>query len=135
MTTEFTGKDLVLSWIYSGGTVAMNADYRSVTWAPAVDMVDTTAGADTTRTRIATIIDATATVNLVAQTDGTALRTALAAGTGGTLIIGPEGTATNKRKISMPAICAGATYEFPYADVVTISATFNANGAFTDTNY
>jgi hypothetical protein len=129
---EYTGKDLLLNWVHSGGTVALNGDFRTVNWQPTTDMADATAGADTTRVRIATIKDATAAVQLLAQTGGTALLTLLAAGTNGTLIIQPEGTATGKVKITFPSISAGAQYTFPYNDVVAISCNFSANGAFTE---
>lgn len=132
---EFTGKDLVLQWIHSGGTTALQGDYRSVNWQPAVDFAETTAGSDTHRGRIATIKDATAAIALVDQTGGTAVYAALQPGVSGTLIIGPEGTATGKRKITFPAISAGGQYTYPYNDVVTIACTFNGNGAFTDGAY
>jgi hypothetical protein len=132
---EYTGSSMVLSWIYSGGTVALNGDYRTASWQPAADMVDTTAGSDANHTFISTLTNASANITLLAQTDGTAIRTALAAGTSGTLIIGPEGTASGKRKITMPAISGGAQYDFTYNDVVTITCSFQCTGAYTDAAY
>lgn len=132
---EFTGSALVVSWIYSGGTVDLSADFRTLDWQPTTDFADSTAGSDTTRTRLATIKDATAAYAGVGQTGGTVVAAALAPGTSGTLIIGPEGTASGKRKITFPSLSQGAQYSIPYADVVTLSCSFVANGAWTDATY
>ena len=132
---EFTGSALIVQWIYSGGTVDLSADFRTVDWQPTTDMADSTAGSDTTRTRLATIKDATAAYTGVGQTGGTIIAAALAPGTSGTLIIGPEGTATGKRKITFPALSQGVQYSFPYSDVVTLSNSWLANGAWTDATY
>ena len=123
---------MVLNWIYSGGTISIAGDYRTCTWSPVVDLVDTSAGSDTYKGRLPALKDATASVTLVAQTGGTAINAALAPGTGGTLLIQPEGTATNKRKITFPCYADGASYEHPYADIVAISCGFTGNGAHTD---
>lgn len=132
---EFTSSAMVVEWIYSGGTVSLGADHRTVDWQPTTDFADSTAGSDTTRTRLATIKDATAAYQGVGQTGGTVVAAALAPGTPGTLIIGPEGTASTKRKITFPCFAQGAQYSFPYADVVTLSCSFVANGAWTDATY
>lgn len=128
MTEFLAGPTMVLNWIYSGGTISLAGDYRTCTWSPSVDYVEASAGSDTQKARLTALKDATAAVTLVAQTGGTAVVAALQAGTPGTLIIQPEGTATNKRKITFPAYCDGASYEHPYADIVAISAGFTGAG-------
>jgi len=128
---EFTGKDLVLSWVWSGGTTSLNGDYRTVTWTPTVAYADITAGADTHVGRLTTLKDATAAVTLV-DSSGTAIYAALTVGVGGTLLIQPEGTATGKRKITFPCFSDGAASTFTYNDTTTISVNFTGNGAFTD---
>lgn len=128
---EFTGKDLVLNWIWSGGTVALNADYRTVSWNPTIAYADKTAGADTHVGRIPTLKDATAAVTLV-DSSSTAIYACLEAGVSGTLIIQPEGTASGKRKITFPAFSDGAVPSYTYNDTTTISINFTGNGAWTD---
>lgn len=128
---EFTGKDLVLKWVYSGGTVSLNADYRTVSWNPTTAYADTTAGADTHVQRLATLKDATASVTLV-DSSSTAIYGGLDAGVAGTLIIQPEGTATGKRIITFPSFCDGAVPSYTYNDTTTISVNFTGNGAYTD---
>ena len=120
---------MVLTWAYSGGTMALAADYRACTWSPSVAYEDVSAGADTQIGRLTGLKDATASIELVLQTSGTAIQTALQPGTAGTLTIQPEGTATNKRKITFPSYCDGAQASFPYANVAVISCGFTGAGA------
>lgn len=132
---EFTGSALVLSWIWSGGTVSLNGDYRTCSWNPTVAYADMTAGSDTHVGRLTALKDSTAAVTLVDSSPGTATYAALNPGVAGTLIIGPEGTATGKRKITMPAFCDGAVPSYTYNDTTTLSVNFTGNGAFTDGAY
>ena len=132
MPEFIAGQSMVLNWVYSGGTLALAGDYRTLSWNPTVAYAETTAGSDTHVGRLTTLKDATAALTLVAQTAGTQINAALAPGVGGTLIIQPEGTATNKRKITFPCYSDGAAYEFPYNDVVAISCGFTGNGTHTD---
>lgn len=132
---EFTGTSLVVSWIWSGGTVSLSGDYRTVSWTPTVGYADISAGSDTHITRLPTLKDSTAAVTLVDSSPGTATYASLQPGVQGTLIIGPEGTATGKRKITMPAFCDGGNPSYTYNDTTTISVNFTGNGTFTDGAY
>lgn len=132
---EFTGTNLVLSWIWSGGTVSLNGDYRTCSFNPTVAYADISAGSDTHMSRLTTLKDSTASVTLVDSSPGTAVYASLNPGVAGTLIIGPEGTASGKRKITMPAFCDGAVPTWTYNDTVTIAVNFTGNGAFTDGAY
>ena len=135
MAEYVSGSTMVLNWIWSGGTTALAADYRNVTWSPSIAYTETSAGSDTNVGRLTTLKDATASIELVNATGGTALYAALAPGVSGTLIIGPEGTATNKRKISFVCYSDGAQYAQPYAEVATLTCSFTGNGAYTDGAY
>lgn len=136
MATEYiAGSTMVLQWIYSGGTISFAADERSVSWSPSVETVDATAGADTVRKRLTTFKDATASISMVDQTNAAGTASALDAGVSGTLIIGPEGTATGKRKITFPSFSQGAKYSWPFDGVAEITCDFMANGAYTDSTY
>jgi hypothetical protein len=126
---EYTGKDLYLAWIHSGGTLVLSTDYRSFGEAPSIGMVDASAGADTHRTYLTTLKDGTYDYAGVHQTAGTVLKAALTEGAYGTLIIGPEGTATGKPKDTVPAISMGAQMSYPYDNIVEISVSFQKNGA------
>jgi len=129
------GQSMVLTWTYSGGTVTLDADYRTCDWSTTSNFEDISAGADTQVGRAPTLIDAKANISLVGQTDGTVIATALAAQTAGTLTIQPEGTAVGKRKITLPAYADGAAVSWPYANVMTITCGFTPSsilGSWTD---
>ena len=129
------GQTMIMTWAYSGGTISLNADYRTFGWSTTANMEDISAGADTQVGRMPTLIDAHADVTLVQQTAGTALIAALAATTAGTLTVQPEGTAAGKRTITLPCYCDGAQYDIPYANVAVITCGFTPSsvlGLWTD---
>ena len=135
MAELISGPTMVLNWLQSAATTTLAADYRTVSWNPSTAYAEVTAGSDTQVGRIPTIKDATCAIELVGQTAGTGIAALLAPGQVGTLIIQPEGTATNKRKITLPAYSNGATFSFPYADVMVISCEFSGSSslnAYTD---
>jgi hypothetical protein len=135
MAEYAAGPNLVLTWTWSGGTTSLAADSRSVTWQTSIKKVDISAGADTQTTYMSTLKEGAATINLVDQTGGTAIAAALLAGVSGTLTIGPEGTATGKRKVTLPSFSEGAQYTYPYADIAVISCSFAPNANYTDSVY
>lgn len=126
---EFTGQNLVCSFIHAAGTLVLNTDYRTLATAPVIGMVKASAGNDLDETYLTTLKDGKYSWKGVSQTGGTVLRSALVEGTGGTLIIGEEGTAAGKPKETVPVICMGAQYNFQYDNVVEISCDFQKNGA------
>jgi len=132
---EYTGKNMYFEWIHSGGTVTMHADFRTVSLAPVVDYVETQAGSDEWKTRLARMKDSSVSYEGLGQVGGTALEDALVEGTSGTVRFSPEGTATGKRKYTIPAYSDGGNFTFPYADVVTLSVNFTGNGAVSRTTW
>ena len=127
---NITGKDAYINWASSAGTINLSGDYRSVSIKENTDTAETTAGSDTHKTYIPTIKSATIDYSGLFPTGGTALYAALAAGVRGTLTVAPEGTASGKVSKVYPAISMGASYDTPYADVVTVNVTFQSNGAW-----
>ena len=126
---NITGKAAYISWASSAGTINLATDYRSVSIKENTDTAETTAGADTHKTYLPTIKSATIDYSGLFPSGGTALYDALAAGVQGTLTVAPEGTATGV-SVAYPAISMGATFDTPYADVVTVNVTFQSNGAW-----
>jgi hypothetical protein len=126
---EYTGQNLVVSFIHPSGTLTLNTDYRSLSAAPTIGMVDASAGSDANRTYLTTLKDGKYSYRGVAQTAGTVLKAALAPGVVGTLIIGAEGTAAPNQKETCPVISMGASYNYPYDNIVEITCDFQANGA------
>lgn len=135
MTEFLSGPTMVMTWTYSGGTINLAGDYRTCTWNPTTGYEDVSAGQDTQVGRLPTLKDATAQIEIVNQTGGTAVQAALQPQVAGTLVIQPEGTATNKRKITFPAYCDGGAFNFPYANVSMSTAGFTGSsvlGSYTD---
>lgn len=133
MAELISGPTMVLTWVYSGGTVSLAGDYRTCDWSPSITYEDVTAGADTQIGRLTTLKDATANVTILQQTGGTALVAAFQPGQAGTLTIQPEGTATNLRKITFPSYCDGIQTAHPYANVAVHTLGFT--GSSTLANY
>lgn len=133
--TAYVGKDLYASWIHTGGTVVLSGDFRQLNYNPSIDLVEETAGSDANKLYLSGVKDGQISYTAVMQSGGTVLTSALAEGTSGTLIWGPEGTVATKQKITVPAIAMGVNYSQPYSDVVEISVTFQQNGARVDGTY
>lgn len=132
---EYTGANMYFAWVYSGGTVTLHADERTVNLNPSMDFAETTAGSDPRKTRLATIADIAVSFAGVAQTGGTVLEDALAPGTEGTILFGPEGTALGKRKHVVGAFSQGAKFALKYADVTEITCDWMGNGNYSRTTW
>jgi hypothetical protein len=126
---EYTGTSMYIS--FTAGTVVsvLSADYRTISTAPVIGLADASAGNDADKTYLPTLKDGKYSWKGLAQTAGTVLENALLEGTLGTLIIAREGTASGKPKETCPVIAMGATFNFPYDNVVEISCEFQKNGA------
>lgn len=123
---RYTGKDLAIQWIWSGGTTWLEGDYRSMTTTEDQESADSTAGDDTYKAYIPTVADASGEVQLLdtSGTAGTAEWGAIAPANTGTLVWYPEGTASTKPRHTAPAFISSRQRDFPYDDVVTITASF-----------
>lgn len=129
----FAGSALYCAWIYSGGTVVLSGDYRTLNINRSVEVIDATAGADTYREKLASFGDSEVTWSSVMQSDGTALISALAQKTTGTLVVGVEGTAQGKPKFTVAAFSNGPTFNAAYNDIVEFACTWTSMGAPTET--
>ena len=137
---EYTGKDLIVSWAsLVGGTVIittdLSGDYRALSYKPSVGKVAATAGSDVFEAYLMTTKDTVIEYTGVMQTGGTALEDALASGVFGTLTVGPEGTATGKRKYTIPAFAMGGNFNYQYKNEVEISCQFQGSGTRTNGTY
>jgi hypothetical protein len=128
-SNQFAGSALYAHWIWSGGTLVLSTQNRNFTFNENLETIDATAGSDTTRVKIASFKNCTASMSYVSQNDGTALLTALAAGVVGTLIFGEAGSVAGKPKTTMPALALGINRSVPYADIVTYDISWESNAA------
>lgn len=125
---HYVGRNLYVTY---GGTV-ISGDQRTLSWDYSTDNADTTAGADTDKSYIATIKDVTISMTILDNgTDGSAVRRALAVGGTGALVWGPEGTATGKPKYSCNVICNSLSTEYPYDGEVEFEVEFQRSGSWT----
>ena len=132
----FSGSALHLSWVWSGGTVTLHGDFRQFSWTPTLSLVESTAGSDTFREFIPGIGEGgDISCSMVMQSGGTALIAALARGNAGTQIYGPEGTATNAPKSTIPAISKGPSYSQPYDDIVEFAVSWQQSAAEINSNF
>lgn len=130
---KYSGKDLYIE--FAG--VEIDGDQRSFTVNRSSDTIETTAGADEDKTYIARLKDATGSFDILEQTTtgGTAIYAALVEGSRGTLVFGPEGTATGKPKYECVAIITAADVSYPYNDVAMRNYSWQRDGAWiTDYN-
>ena len=117
---EYTGKDLYLLW---KGT-SIDAHYRTFSPTEEGDTVDASAGADTHRTYLMTLLDGNASCTMVMQdgTAGTALWAAIAPSTtAGTLEWGPEGTASGAPRYHVQALLTTRNPSYTYDGVTEVS--------------
>lgn len=129
----FSGSAMYLAWIWTGGTLVLNTDFRQFDWTPTLSLIDSTAGADTFREYIGGIGEGgDISLSMVMQASGTATIAALARGNVGTILYGPEGTATNKPKSTIPAISKGPAYSQPYDDIVEFKVSWQQSAAETN---
>lgn len=128
---ELTGSALYLKF----GSTVLNSDYRTFEQEETGGVVDASAGADTNRTYLTTLKDGTGRFEGVYQASGSAVWTALAPTTSGTLEWGEEGTASGKTKHQVVALVTRRRKTHPYDNVIVIGADFQFNGAVTDTIY
>ena len=131
-TIALHGKNLDVQFIYPGGTISLNGDYRKADLNQTTDLLDQSAGADADRTFVPGIKDKQFQLTTVYQEGGTVLIDAIKDGTSGTLLVSPEGTATGKRKMTIPVLVASRTQPFAYDGLVEVSVTFQGNGAVVD---
>lgn len=136
MANEFGGTAFYGTWIWSGGTVVLNTDYRNFTYTPSVTFMDAAAGADVTPVRLQYMKDGAVQAEILMLNNmGTAVAAAYAEGVSGTLVWGEAGTAAGSPKVTLPAICEGATRNSVYNDVTTLSISWLQNGARVDGAY
>lgn len=136
MANEFGGTAFYGTWIWSGGTVTLNTDYRNFNYTPSITFMDASAGADAAPNRLAYMKDGAVSCNMLMLNNmGTATVAAFAEGVTGTLVWGEAGTASGAPKVTLPAISQGMTRDAPYSDMVTITVNWLQNGTRVDAAY
>ena len=130
------GNDSVIQF---GGTV-LSTRYRTFSPEESGETVESTAGDDDYVTRVFTVIDAKASMELVAEGgtagSGTTVWAAVKPGNTGTLEWAPEGTAGSAvRHYASTAICVKRSKPLNYRDVTVLGVDFEISSDIVDTTY
>jgi hypothetical protein len=132
----YSGTALVVNWLYGAGTILLSGDYTQFAYNPAIELLDETAGADPAQLFIAGLKSGQAQLTTKMQSGtgagGTLMTSSLNEGNFGTLIVNPVGTAAGAQKMTIPAFSGGAQWNFPFKEIVEISASFTQSGVRTD---
>lgn len=124
---RYSGKNLYLEFITTSGTTVLSGDYRTLDIPETADEIDASAGNDTRKVMLAGQVSATWTLEMLPLEAGTALFTAMAPQTEGTLRWSPEGTASGKQQKYAAATILGRNENIGYNSV----ATLRLNGTLT----
>lgn len=124
---RLTGKNLYVEW---AGT-ELSGSQRSFDVTENQETADVTAGADDYRSFSNTVKSISATMEIVMDeydSGGSAILALLTLGNTGTLIWGPEGTATGSPKKGFVARLVDASQGLPFDDAYTLSLEFSMAG-------
>lgn len=122
------------------GSMVFHTYYRSAEGSEEAEFAEYSAGSDANKLYLLTQKDGSYSTEVVVPsgttaTTGTAFRAAFAVGSGGTLEIAPEGTASTKPKKTVYAYVKSRGEPLTYNDITTMSVEFQYHGAVTDTAY
>lgn len=132
-----TGSGLYVKYTYGtskgtlSGTATLSGKQRNLSNDSTIDTVDVSSGADTEKSFLTTLGDATFTLTMLDDfLGGSATHRACARGNHGTLEWGPLGTATGNPKYSCMAFVTGFSTEYPYDGEVEYEVEFQKDGAW-----
>lgn len=127
---HYRGKDTTVS--FAG--VSIEGDSRTLSYEETADTLDdTTRGLDN-RTKIASLLDGTFSFDALDVTGDWSLAwEAIQPGDSGTVIIMPEGAATDNRTVTFTAIIKSRSVDFPYDDLAKVSMSGEISGPVIET--
>jgi hypothetical protein len=127
---HYRGKDVEVDF----ASVDVSGDGRSVSYEETADTLDDTVYGADNRTKLASLLDGTGSLEALDITGAWATAwQGLAPGTTGTMDIFPEGNTSGKRKVSFIAIIKSRSLQMPYDDLATLSVSFEISGAVAET--
>lgn len=128
---RLTGTNLVVQFIHSGGTAVLSGDSRTFDVTRDSEMADATAANDGgTYSKYLREVNSASLNSLFIGTAGAAnIGSATVRGTEGTVLYGPNGTATGEPKGGFPAVVKAGNVSFPYDGMATLTVDWNGQGA------
>jgi hypothetical protein len=129
VANRYRGNALVMQWIYSGGTVLLSGDQKKLDIDRNIDLIDATAGNISDKEYLAGIKDWSLKISLAdTGAAGSAILAAVIEGTFGTLLYGPQGTATGKPKGGIYGVVKSHKISVPFDDAVSIDLEIQKSG-------
>jgi hypothetical protein len=129
---SFVGSSLVVLWVQASATTSLTGDYRTFNYAPSIELLEETAGADTAKQYVPYMKDGRITFTSLLQATsavgGTVMTSTLTEGNIGTIKFSPEGTAAGKSLYTIPAISMGAALNIQYNNFTEVSVEWQQNG-------
>ena len=131
ITTRLSGTAWYGKWVTSGGTQALNGDWRSFDWTRGGKTVDSTAGGDGATSTTFLRPEHKVKFSTLATSDGSAIwDTTMRTGTFGTLTwSGGNGTANGQPKHSAPMLVTSSDKKIPYEGLEEWNVEFTSTGA------
>jgi hypothetical protein len=125
---HYAGKSLYVDF----GATDVSGDFRSMDVSESINIIDTTAGADTDESHVTGVRSATIDLTILCNgTAGSAVRSALAVGTNAALRWGPNGTASGNPKYECTATVESMDYSYPYDGEVEFTVSLVKDGTWT----
>lgn len=128
-TQRLTGKNLYVGFIDGSGTATISGDQTAFDTGLEQETVDASAGSDDWRVFLPTMKNGSFKLETYYKgTNGTATLARLEMGDAGTLLWGPEGTATGKPKWGIPVLVTKNDYSFPFDNLIKVTIEFQQQG-------
>lgn len=129
VANRYTGKNLFLQWIDASGTVNFAGDQKSFEWDWEADTEDMAAGSDDYHYAYGTLLNIKAKLEIMETgSSGTSVAARLEPLDEGTLIWGPQGSATGKPKWGAALLVKKNSPKYPFDKAVVRSIDFEAKG-------
>lgn len=132
--TKYKGTALIVEWIFSGGTIQLQAESRTFEENEQANQIDVTVRSDSAKAFLTDFPAITVSMEGL-DTSGTAsggtpaqLWDRLNIGDRGTVRWSPEGTASTQRYKYMPAIVKTKSQSIPYDGASTWKLEWDSNG-------
>jgi len=113
----------------------LDTNFRTFSQAESIDLVDQSAGSDTSKTYLTALADGTSPLTFKYKAGDTAQWGLVALGAEGTLECGAEGTAAGKPRSYVNAIVQNRTKAISYNDLIVVDVTFQYSGDVSDSTY
>lgn len=133
ITDRYTGKNLVVEFLPTGGTegtdeIVVTSGWTSFSFERSSDMADVTAGNETARSYVPTIEDASWSISFFDEQANSNYVELLPLSTG-RLYVYPQGKTSTKQKIVFDVVVESYNVTYPFDDAVEVELSGKRTGA------